>query len=316
MPPLGDKWVSELVAALREKEIIPNTTPQPGDLGKRIEAGLKALVAQHNRAVGAPAPKPRVEPTPKPKQEEPRLATDARAQTYFDEPLVIVSSLQNFGAIVKPEVLKECGFGRVAVITHHGSARDETDQSNIARFGHWAGVYRGLGIAFGIWGYLDGTPTPAAEAAFAAKDCRDLGADFYLANAEKEYSFIDHSGAQSPAHAQRSHDFVQEWKRQGLTIPTALLTYGTIEAIDYPAWQNAGWTTKIAELFNGAAVDPQFAVDQARREGFKSVIPLVGYHQPVAFGAALQAGGGKKIALYTGENFNEAQYREIKALRG
>jgi hypothetical protein len=312
MPPLGDKWVSELVAALRDKEIIPNATPQPGDLGKRIEAGLKALVAEHNRAKGFTAPRPRP-PEPAKTETEPRLAA---AATYFDEPLAIVSSLQNFGAIVNPEVLKECGFGRVAVITHHGAARDETDESNIARFGHWAAVYRNLGIAFGIWGYLDGKPSPAAEAAFAADDCRRLGADFYLANAEKEYSFIDHDGSQNPAHAQRSHDFVQEWKRQGLAIPTGLLTYGTIEAIDYPAWLNAGWTTKIAELFNGAAVDPNFAVDQARREGFANVIPLVGYHQPVPFDAALRAGGGKKIAVYTGENFNETQYREIKALRG
>ena len=80
--------------------------------------------------------------------------------------------------------------------------------------------------------------------------------------------------------------------------------------------RHAGWTTKIAELFNGAAVDPHFAVDQARREGFANVIPLVGYHQPVPFDAALRAGGGKKIAVYTGETFNETQYREIKALRG
>jgi hypothetical protein len=315
MPPLGDKWVTELVAALREKDIIPNKTPLPGDLGKRIEAGLKALVAERNRAHGFTQPRRRPQPD-KPADTEPRLATHIEVPTYFDAPLVIVSSLQNFGAIVNPEVLKDCGFGRVAVISHHGAARDETDESNIARFGHWAGVYRSLGIAFGTWGYLDGTPSPAAEAAFAAEDCRRLGADFYLANAEKEYSFIDHSGAQSPAHAQRSHDFVQEWKRQGLTIPTGLLTYGTIEAIDYPAWLSAGWTTKIAELFNGAAVDPHFAVDQARREGFKSVIPLVGYHQPVPFDTALKASGGKKIALYTGENFNEGQYREIKALRG
>ena len=314
MPPLGDKWVTELVAALREKEVIPNTTPQPGDLGKRVEAGLKALIAQHNKAQGYTKPRP--QPTDTTAQLEPRLTTDTAASTYFDEPLVIVSSLQNFGALVNPEVFRDCGFRRVAVITHHGCARDETDEINISQFGRWAEAYRSLGVAVGIWGYLDGTPSPAAEAAFAANDCRTLGAEFYLANAEKEYSFIDHDGSQNAAHAQRSHEFVQEWKRQGLTLPTALLTYGTIEAIDYPAWLNAGWTTKIAELFNGAAVDPQFAVDQARREGFQNVIPLVGYHQPVPFEAALKAAGGRKIALYTGENFNDRQYREISALRG
>ena len=59
--------------------------------------------------------------------------------------------------------------------------------------------------------------------------------------------------------------------------------------------------------------DPQFPVDQARRDSFENVIPLLGYDQPVPFEAALKAAGGRKIALYAGENFNDGQYHEIKA---
>jgi len=282
MATLGTKWIDDLVLALVSKDVVS------GELGNRIRASLRELVRAHNEREKQP-----------PKQTPP-----AETGGVFSKPLVIVNKLADFAPRHSPESLAAAGIGAVAVIMHHGTSFDATDKENYSLFTEQATRLRAQKISVGIWGYLTGKVDPEAEARLAAKLCADLGADFYLANAEKPYSYIDETGQPNPYHYDRTPRFCYQFKlNTPPSLPRALLTYGTHEAIDYASWQKYGWTTKYAECFNGQAVDPKWAVAQGYQEGFGVVIPVAGYHQRIDLKEAYGS-GNDNIAFYTGENFS------------
>ena len=131
-------------------------------------------------------------------------------------------------------VLREAGFGWVAVLLHDGAGEDPVEADWVYRF------RAASGLPVGGWGVL--RAEPEREAALASALVDRYGLDFYVANAEVEYEFSG-VGGPSDERSGRSARFVGTFRSlRPAPFPLGLSSYCRPDRhdIDWAAWRRAG----------------------------------------------------------------------------
>jgi hypothetical protein len=145
------------------------------------------------------------------------------------------------------------GFGWIAVQIADGETASPSSSGWVARF------RAASGIPVGGWSVL--RDHPGAEAQLAASLLTQDNLDFYIADAELEYSYTN--GAEhSLAHLHRSGQFISAFRALEPTMPAALTSYCRPDEhdLDWTAWAAAGF-----EFL------PQAYVDQLGADGSPAV---------------------------------------------
>ena len=147
-------------------------------------------------------------------------------------------------------ILREAGFGWVAVRVQDGIAEDPVQADWVYRF------RLASGLPVGGWGVL--RTEPEAEATLGSELVTRYGLDFYVANPEVEYEF---SGADGPSDERsgRSSRFVGTFRTlRPSPFPLGLSSYCRPDHhdIDWASWRRAG-----------AAFMPQAYVNDIGAEG-------------------------------------------------
>ena len=195
----------------------------------------------------APPPPPETEPPPPPAPTPP-------------PPASVPFSWTSAGAFVWHEtdveptllgrILREAGFGWVAVRLHDGTVEDPVEADWVYRF------RLASGLPVGGWGVL--RTDPEAEAGLASELVTRYGLDFYVANPEVEYEF---SGLDGPSDERsgRSGRFVSAFRSlRPSPFPLGVSSYCRPDHhdIDWAAWRRGG-----------AAFLPQAYVNDIGSEG-------------------------------------------------
>jgi hypothetical protein len=130
--------------------------------------------------------------------------------------------------------LRDSGFGWAAVFVHDGLVEDPVEDDWLHRF------RRASGLPVGGWGAL--REDPVQEAALADALVGRYGLDFYVGNAEAEYTL---SGADGPdaARFERSRQFVRAFRARRPALPAGLSSYCRPDRhdLDWVAWSEAGF---------------------------------------------------------------------------
>ncbi len=147
-------------------------------------------------------------------------------------------------------VLRDAGFGWVAVRVQDGTVEDPVQADWVYRF------RLASGLPVGGWGVL--RTEPEAEARLGSELVTRYGLDFYVANPEVEYEF---SGADGPSDERsgRSSRFVGTFRTlRPSPFPLGLSSYCRPDHhdIDWASWRRAG-----------AAFLPQAYVNDIGEEG-------------------------------------------------
>jgi hypothetical protein len=147
-------------------------------------------------------------------------------------------------------ILREAGFGWVAVRLHDGTEEDPVEADWVYRF------RLASGLPVGGWGVL--RIDPEAEAGLASELVARYGLDFYIGNPEVEYEF---SGAEGPSDERsgRSARFVTAFRSlRPSPFPLGVSSYCRPDHhdIDWAAWRRGG-----------AAFLPQAYVNDIGAEG-------------------------------------------------
>lgn len=169
------------------------------------------------------------------------MAKTTASPVVFMEPGVFIVDGSLWSAANKASLLRQAGFGWVAIKIHHGPMKtgDQYLQQNFVQ------AYHAWGIQVGGWGYE--TTDPAADAAAAAQQIQAYGLDFYLADVEAEYKYTSPSGAPDPVAYGRSKTFVQAFRALEPSLPAAVSTFGDrsdvehLVDIDYAQFRAAGF---------------------------------------------------------------------------
>jgi len=172
-------------------------------------------------------------------------------------------------------VLRESGFGWVAVRLHDGLDEDPVEADWVYRF------RLASGLPVGGWGVL--RTDPEGEAALAGSLVERYGLDFYIANPEVEYEF---SGADGPSaeRSGRSARFVQAFRTlRPAPFPVGLSSYCRPDRhdIDWAAWRQAGFAFLPEAYVNDIGADgaPASCVEGARGVFPRAEIhPTIGMH--------------------------------------
>lgn len=172
-------------------------------------------------------------------------------------------------------VLREAGFGWVAVRLHDGLDEDPVEADWVYRF------RLASGLPVGGWGVL--RTDPEGEAALASSLVERYGLDFYIANPEVEYEF---SGADGPSaeRSGRSARFVQAFRTlRPAPFPAGLSSYcrPNRHDIDWAAWRQAGFAFLPEAYVNDIGADgaPASCVEGARGVFPRAEIhPTIGMH--------------------------------------
>ena len=205
----------------------------------------------------APPPPPTVAPTPPP----PEPTTPAPPPEPTPPPPASVAfSWKSAGAFVWHEtdveptllgrILREAGFGWVAVRLHDGTVEDPVEADWVYRF------RLASGLPVGGWGVL--RTGPEGEARLASELVARYGLDFYVANPEVEYEFSGPDGP-SDERSGRSRRFVATFRgSRPPPFPLGLSSYCRPDHhdIDWASW-----------LGGGAAFLPQAYVNDIGAEG-------------------------------------------------
>jgi hypothetical protein len=186
-------------------------------------------------------PPPPSEPTPPPPASLPFSWTAAGAFVWHEtdvEPTLL------------GRILREAGFGWVAVRLHDGTVEDPVEADWVYRF------RLASGLPVGGWGVL--RTDPEAEAGLASELVTRYGLDFYVANPEVEYEF---SGLDGPSDERsgRSSRFVTAFRGlRASPFPLGLSSYCRPDHhdIDWASWRRGG-----------AAFLPQAYVNDIGSEG-------------------------------------------------
>lgn len=172
-------------------------------------------------------------------------------------------------------MLRESGFGWVAVRLHDGLVEDPVEADWVYRF------RLASGLPVGGWGVL--RTDPEGEAALASELVTRYGLDFYVANPEVEYEFSGEGGP-SAERSGRSHRFVQSFRAvRPAPFPVGVSSYcrPSHHDIDWTSWRQAGFVFLPQAYVNdiGAAGAPASCV--AGATGFfppAEVHPTIGMH--------------------------------------
>lgn len=173
-----------------------------------------------------PPPPPETTPTPPP-------------------PATVPFSWQSAGAFVWHEtdveptllgrIMRESGFGWVAVRLHDGLEEDPVEADWVYRF------RLASGLPVGGWGVL--RTEPEQEAALASSLIDRYGLDFYIANPEAEYTYSGPDGP-SDERSGRSQRFVTAFRAlRPAPFPVGISSYCRPDRhdIDWASWRRAGF---------------------------------------------------------------------------
>jgi hypothetical protein len=209
-------------------------------------------------------PPPPPEPTPPPPSAVPFSWNAAGAFVWHEtdiEPTLL------------GRVLRESGFGWVAVRLHDGLAEDPVEADWVYRF------RLGSGLPVGGWGVL--RADPEAEAGLASSLVERYGLDFYVANPEVEYEFSGADGP-SPERSGRSRRFVGAFRAlRPAPFPAGVSSYcnPSRHDIDWGSWRKAGFVFLPQAYVNDIGVDGAPASCVAGARGFfppADVHPTIG----------------------------------------
>jgi hypothetical protein len=132
-------------------------------------------------------------------------------------------------------LLRDAGFSAVMV-----QCTSSLELKNpVARIREWLDAFRAQGFTTGIWSYLGTEPEQEAETAGA--HITELGARFFVANAEIEYKLTQSEGQDLGAFG-RSERFVRRFRELKPRIGLGLSSYGRFDQADihYAIWLNEG----------------------------------------------------------------------------
>jgi hypothetical protein len=230
----------------------------------------------------APEPAPPPETAPEPEPTEPTVPTPTPVP-----PPQVAFSWASAGAFVWHEtdidptwlgsVLREAGFGWVAVFLHDGTTEDPVE-------GDWVYRFRiASGLPVGGWGVL--RTEPEAEAALARTLLERYGLDFYIANPEVEYEYSGADGL-SAERSGRSRRFVDTFRAALPSLPAGVSSYCRPDShdIDWTSWRQAGFAFLPQAYVNdlGPDASPARCVEGAASFFPRSAVhPTVGMHQGV-----------------------------------
>jgi hypothetical protein len=172
-------------------------------------------------------------------------------------------------------ILREAGFGWVAVRVQDGTVEDPVQADWVYRF------RLASGLPVGGWGVL--RIEPEAEARLGSELVARYGLDFYVANPEVEYEF---SGADGPSDERsgRSSRFVGAFRTmRPLPFPLGLSSYCRPDHhdIDWASWRGAGAAFLPQAYVNdiGAEGSPPACVTGARGVfAGDDIHPVIGMH--------------------------------------
>ena len=209
---------------------------------------------------------------------------------------------------VSPEALgqelRDNGFGWVALLVNDGLSEDAVEDDWIARFRNASG------LSAGGWGVL--RTEPVEEAKLASSLITRDGLDFYIADAEAEYSYSGADGA-DPVRFQRSRQFVSAFRMLQPTLPAAISSYCRADQhdIDWGAWRSAGFAFLPQAYVNdfGAAASPGVCVRAAQPYFPASLVhPTVGMYPGVrralsgmSYTQLLEGAGSVGFSVYLAE---------------
>ncbi|MCZ7587957.1 MAG: hypothetical protein M5U27_03670 [Gaiella sp.] len=171
------------------------------------------------------------------------------------------------------QVMRDSGFGWVAVRLHDGLVEDPVEADWVYRF------RLASGMPVGGWGVL--RTDPETEAALAGELLARYGLDFYVANPEVEYTY---SGPDGPSddRSGRSQRFVQAFRAlRPAPFPAGVSSYCRPDRhdIDWASWRGAAFAFLPQAYVNdvGPEAAPASCVDGA--QGFfpaAAVHPTIG----------------------------------------
>jgi hypothetical protein len=208
-----------------------------------LAVGMLATFLVHRREEAAPPlPPTTTQPVPAPPATAPTTAPPPEPTP--PPPAAVPFSWRTAGALVWHEtdveptllgrVLREAGFGWVAVFLHDSVTEDPVEADWVYRF------RAASGLPVGGWGVL--RAEPEREAALASTLIDRYGLDFYIGNAEVEYEFSG-VGGPSDERSGRSIRFVRTFRalRQA-PFPLGLSSYCRPDRhdIDWTAWHQGG----------------------------------------------------------------------------
>jgi hypothetical protein len=222
-----------------------------------LRGGEQAAPPPPAPAPTAPPPTTPAPPTPPPPETAP---PPLPPEPTPPPPASVAFSWRSAGALVWHEtdveptllgrILREAGFGWVAVRVQDGTVEDPVQADWVYRF------RLASGLPVGGWGVL--RTEPEAEARLGSELVTRYGLDFYVANPEVEYEF---SGADGPSDERsgRSSRFVGAFRTlRPSPFPLGLSSYCRPDHhdIDWASWRRAG-----------AAFLPQAYVNDIGAEG-------------------------------------------------
>ncbi len=229
------------------EEAAPSTTVDPPPVTTTVAPPPVTTAPPPPTTTTSPQP----EPTPPPPSSVPFSWSSAGAFVWHEtdvEPTLL------------GRVMRESGFGWVAVRLHDGLSEDPVEADWVYRF------RLASGLPVGGWGVL--RTDPAGEAALASTLVERYGLDFYVANPEVEYEF---SGTDGPSgeRSGRSARFVQAFRAsRPAPFPVGVSSYCRPDRhdIDWSAWRHAGFSFLPQAYVNdvGPEVAPAACVAGAR----------------------------------------------------
>jgi hypothetical protein len=181
----------------------------------------------------------------------------------------------------------------------------------------WVDTFRAAGLEVGVWG-AEG-PSIVTDAAVADLAIRSLGADFYIANAERLFERT--KGGQWS----RSAAFVRAFRGLQPTLPAALATYGAAKApwvlpIDYAAWRRGGFELLPEAYYNQyRGYRPDLTVAHALRAGWsiEQVHPVIGvyHHYPASnYVPLLQQAGTRGFSVFLADQATAGDFAALAGL--
>jgi hypothetical protein len=172
-------------------------------------------------------------------------------------------------------VLRDSGFGWVAVRLHDGLQEDPVEANWVYRF------RLASGLPVGGWGVL--RTDPEQEATLASELIGRYGLDFYIANPEVEYEFSG-AGGPSSERSGRSARFVSTFRSlRPAPFPVGLSSYCQPDRhdLDWAAWRHAGFVFLPEAYVNDIGAEGAPAECVAHAQGVfprAEIHPTIGMH--------------------------------------
>ncbi len=240
-----------------------------------------------------------------------------RGAPVWREPGVWVANADAFPGPHAIAKMKAAGVKWVTLQIADGTSLNEQTQRQLQH--GFIQQLRAAGLKVGFWGV--NRTEPEAEAKVMAAQCKQWGADFFIANAELEYKYTSADGSPSAEAYGRSQRFVKAFREASPEIPAALSSYGRADMadIDWKVWRDAGfdWLPQ-AYLNDFATCDPALTVEGGVKAGWPKdrIHPTLGLWGggqsrlvPASeYEASLRKAGTVGLSSYLAEQMSEADW--------